>query len=146
MSDGIGTMYPKVEWLAVVGDADTWRSLGLTVTDDGVIPLVGASIRLVTASDHPGEGGIVRWALSGASEMDGLLGPLAACEYYRVDQQSGIALGGAVLDAVLSSRGAGAETREMSGALYGTGAQLGFGLPFSRSQELEADRIGMIFM
>lgn len=68
MSDGTATMDPKVEWLAVAGDADTWRSLGLTVTDDGVIPLVGASIRLVSRSDHPGEGGIVGWALSGASQ------------------------------------------------------------------------------
>jgi hypothetical protein len=71
MSDGTGTMDPKVEWLAVVGDADTWRSLGLTVTDDGLVPLVGASIRLVSASDHPGEGGIVGWALSGATETAG---------------------------------------------------------------------------
>jgi hypothetical protein len=69
MSDATGTMDPKVEWLAVVGDADIWRSLGLTVTDDGVIPLVGASIRLVPASDHPGQGGIVGWALSGAGEQ-----------------------------------------------------------------------------
>ena len=67
MSDGTGTADPKVEWLAVVGDPDAWRSLGLTVTDDGVIPLVGASIRLVSGADHPGEGGIVGWALSGAA-------------------------------------------------------------------------------
>jgi hypothetical protein len=65
-SGGTGTMDPKVEWLAVAGDADTWRSLGLTVTDDGTIPLVGASIRLVSGSG--GERGIVGWALSGVAE------------------------------------------------------------------------------
>jgi hypothetical protein len=65
MSDATSTMDPRVEWLAVVGDAHAWRSLGLTVTDDGVVPLVGASIRLVSASDHPDGAGIVGWALSG---------------------------------------------------------------------------------
>jgi hypothetical protein len=71
MSDGTGTMDPKVEWLAVVGDADTWRSLGLTVTDDGMIPLVGASIRLVSGSGDPGGSGIVGWALSGVAGASG---------------------------------------------------------------------------
>jgi hypothetical protein len=72
MSDGTGTMDPKVEWLAVVGDADTWRSLGLTVTDDGMIPLVGASIRLVSGSGDPGGSGIVGWALSGVAGASGV--------------------------------------------------------------------------
>jgi hypothetical protein len=65
---------PRVEWLTVAGEVDTWRSLGFTVTDDGVIPLVGASIRLVdpTSGVVPGGdvaptqvSGIVGWALSG---------------------------------------------------------------------------------
>jgi hypothetical protein len=65
---------PKVEWLTVAGDADAWRSIGLAVTTDGLIPLVGTSIRIVPAAD--GEAiGIVGWALSGArdtSDIDGL--------------------------------------------------------------------------
>ena len=58
---------PRVEWLTVAGDADTWRSIGLTVTDDGMIPLVGTSIRLVGSAGADGDGasGIVGWALSG---------------------------------------------------------------------------------
>jgi hypothetical protein len=70
---------PRVEWLSVIGDVDVWRSLGLTVTDDGLIPLVGASIRLVPSDDRTvevggdeGAGtsaasgtGISGWALSG---------------------------------------------------------------------------------
>jgi hypothetical protein len=56
---------PRVEWLTVEGGADVWRSLGLTVTDDGLIPLVGASIRIVPPSDDADGGGIVGWALSG---------------------------------------------------------------------------------
>ena len=68
---------PKVERLLVAGEADTWRSLGLTVTDDGTIPLVGASIRIVP--DQPGSSaGIIGWELSGvaapadAGTIDGL--------------------------------------------------------------------------
>lgn len=76
---------PRVEWLTVIGSPDVWRSLGLAVTDDGLIPLVGASIRLVpptasmamTASDvsEVAGVGIVGWALSGvpASLHGGLI-------------------------------------------------------------------------
>ncbi len=80
MSDA-AALDPKVEWLSVAGDADTWRSLGLTVTDDGVIPLVGTSIRLVAGAgaDGDGDAGLVGWALSGvvvaigpAVDIDGL--------------------------------------------------------------------------
>lgn len=65
---------PKVEWLTVAGDADAWRSIGLTVTADGLIPLVGTSIRIVPAAEGDAIG-IVGWALSGAREttdIDGL--------------------------------------------------------------------------
>ncbi len=66
MSDA-ATLDPKVEWLTVAGDAETWRSLGLTVTDDRLIPLVGTSIELVptSAGGEPTQEGIVGWALSG---------------------------------------------------------------------------------
>jgi hypothetical protein len=62
---------PRVEWLTVAGDVDTWRSLGFTATADGLIPLVGASIRIVESA--PGDGrtaGIVGWALSGVAVPD----------------------------------------------------------------------------
>ena len=42
-----------VEWLTIVGDPDTWRSIGLTVTDDGLIPLHGTSLRLIAS--HPSD-------------------------------------------------------------------------------------------
>jgi len=77
-----------VEWLNVAGDADRWRSIGLVVGDDGSIPLIGASIRIV----HPDgvvadrgdpvdsadrSEGIVGWTLSGVApppdgDIDGL--------------------------------------------------------------------------
>jgi hypothetical protein len=76
----------RVEWLTVVGDPDAWRAVGLTVADDGLVPLLGTSLRIVDAasvaaaaggqrrdtSDDGGEPapspGIVGWALSGTAE------------------------------------------------------------------------------
>lgn len=64
-------MAAKVEWLEVGGDPDVWRSLGLVVSDDGVIPLFGTSLRIVERS---GATGLVGWALSGVDEsLDGTL-------------------------------------------------------------------------
>ncbi len=37
----------RAEWLTIAGDADAWRAIGLTVTDDGLIPLMGTSLRIV---------------------------------------------------------------------------------------------------
>ncbi|NNM28427.1 MAG: M48 family metalloprotease, partial [Akkermansiaceae bacterium] len=37
-------------------------------------------------------------------------------------------------------------TRQTAGQIYGTGTKLGAELPFSRVQELEADKVGLIFM
>ena len=65
---------PKVEWLSVAGDPETWRSLGLTVTAEGLIPLVGTSIR-ITSEPGGRTAGLTGWALSGIAdvgEIDGL--------------------------------------------------------------------------
>ncbi|MBG7605404.1 MAG: hypothetical protein IZT58_12330 [Actinobacteria bacterium] len=65
-------MDAKVESLTIAGDPELWRSLGLTVLDDGTIPLFGTSLRIMPpasgtqGSDNP-ETGIVSWALSGIS-------------------------------------------------------------------------------
>lgn len=68
------TPNPKVEWLTVAGDTAAWRSLGLSLTADGSIPLVGTSIRVV-APAVGAPAGLVGWALSGVAdttEIDGL--------------------------------------------------------------------------
>jgi len=72
----------RAEWLTIVGAADAWRSIGLTVGADGMIPLLGTSLRLVEASppdlvSAPDGTGVVGWALSGmgadgATSIDGL--------------------------------------------------------------------------
>jgi len=51
-------------------------------------------------------------------------------------------LGGLALSAALS--GYPAQTQNLFMTAYGAGAQLGFLLPYSRTHELEADRIGLI--
>lgn len=79
MSDA-GAVDPKVEWLSVVGEPDTWRSLGLSVTDQGLIPLIGTSIRVVApravgSVNVAEQAAIVGWAFSGVAEtsdVDGL--------------------------------------------------------------------------
>lgn len=65
----------RVETLIISGDPDRWRSLGLTITDDGLIPLFGTSLRIVASTGHE-PGGITSWELSGVAtappHIDGL--------------------------------------------------------------------------
>lgn len=62
-------MTAQVEWLEVTGTPDVWRSLGLVVADDGLIPLMGTCLRIAEAGAATG---ISRWALSGVdSSYDG---------------------------------------------------------------------------
>lgn len=71
------TMSARVEWLDIVGDPEVWRSVGLVVADDGLVPLMGTSLRITppTAADDIG---IAGWALSGVdaaldgADIDGL--------------------------------------------------------------------------
>jgi len=62
----------------------------------------------------------------------------------RMSQVLVAQLGGMALSEALRKRPE--ETRELFFALYGLGAQVGFLLPYSRLQEREADRIGLILM
>jgi hypothetical protein len=60
-----------VEWLEIGGDAEAWRSLGLVVSDDGLVPLLGTSLRII---DQASGIGIVGWAMSGIDpSVDGTL-------------------------------------------------------------------------
>ena len=61
----------RVEWLTIAGDRARWRTIGLTVGADGLVPFLFSSLRIVD-----GEHGIRGWALSGIDstihEIDGL--------------------------------------------------------------------------
>ena len=52
--------------------------------------------------------------------------------------------GSAITDALLA--GKSAATRSTISTIYGIGSQYGVMLPYSRKQELEADRLGLIFL
>ncbi len=60
----------------------------------------------------------------------------------RIQNSQTIALGGAIVGALLG----GSESGEQIGKIAQQGGQIAFGLSFSRTQELEADRVGTIFM
>lgn len=62
----------------------------------------------------------------------------------RMSQQMLAELGGVALDVALQEKPG--ETRALWQQAYGVGAQVGALLPFSRVQESEADRLGLIFM
>jgi len=61
----------RVEWITVAGDRERWRALGFTVGNDGLVPMLFTSLRIVD-----GEPGIRGWTLSGLDpaidEIDGL--------------------------------------------------------------------------
>jgi len=62
----------------------------------------------------------------------------------RMSQQMGVQYGSEFLNMLTSKKSAAAQnTWNM---IYGLGAQYGFMLPYSRKHELEADRIGLIFL
>ncbi len=53
-------------------------------------------------------------------------------------------MGGLALDVAMSQKSQ--ETRQLFGAAYGLGATYGVMLPFSRTHESEADKLGLVFM
>lgn len=61
----------------------------------------------------------------------------------RMSQGLAQQLGGAALSVALSSKPA--ETQQLFMTAYGVGSNVGVILPFSRKQELEADKFGLIF-
>lgn len=68
-------MSVRAEWITIAGDVEAWRSLGMTIGADGVIPLHGTSLRIVSRAGDDGPSGVVGWALSGAGDVasiDGL--------------------------------------------------------------------------
>lgn len=64
----------------------------------------------------------------------------------RISQQLVTNLGNTTLSAVLASKGASATTQVLANTLYGIGTHVGNTLPHSRKQELEADKLGLVFM
>jgi len=64
----------RVEWLTVAGDPDAWRSIGLTVSAEGLVPLFGTSLRIVSPDNHDGALGLIGWAFSGIPDVGDVAG------------------------------------------------------------------------
>jgi predicted Zn-dependent protease len=62
----------------------------------------------------------------------------------RMSQQLLIQLGGIALNEAVKNKPE--ETKNIYNSVYGVGAQVGVLLPYSREHELEADKLGLIFM
>lgn len=62
----------------------------------------------------------------------------------RMSQQLLIQLGGIALNEAVKNKPE--ETRNIYNTAYGVGSQVGVMLPYSREHELEADKLGLIFM
>lgn len=62
----------------------------------------------------------------------------------RMSQELAVQLGGVALSEAVKNKPS--ETQTIFNTAYGVGSQLGVMLPYSRMHELEADRLGLIFM
>lgn len=62
----------------------------------------------------------------------------------RMSQQLGIQLGGAALAVATSQKPQ--QTQQVFNQVYGIGSTVALALPFSRMHELEADKLGLMFM
>ena len=62
----------------------------------------------------------------------------------RLSQQMLVQYGGAALSVLMQNKRA--ETQQLASSVYGIGTQVGIMLPYSRRQESESDRMGLIFM
>lgn len=90
----------------------------ITQSDAGLAAVVGHEIAHVTAN-HAGK---------------------------RQTQQLGLIVGAIALDQVVKNQGASTGQRAATAAAYGAGSSLLVALPYSRGHELEADKVGAIYM
>lgn len=91
---------PRVEWLTIAGDPEIWRSLGLTVGADGLIPLFGTGMK-ITEPSGVDDSGIVGWALSGIAPVRSIAGLSAEVVEPQSPLFSDHALGAVELDHVV---------------------------------------------
>jgi metalloendopeptidase OMA1, mitochondrial len=64
----------------------------------------------------------------------------------RMSQQYAQQIGGVTLAAMLEAKGVQPTTANLAMTAYGVGSQIGVMLPYSRNHELEADRLGLMYM
>lgn len=121
---------PQAEWEFVLFEDDTPNAFALpggkVGVNTGILPLTRDDAGLATVIGHE------------------IAHVMARHGAERMSQQVAIDLGGRALSAALGSD-AGIYG-DLAVKAYGVGATLGVVLPYSRTQELEADHLGLLYM
>jgi len=99
---------------------------GKVVVFDGILPITKNEIGLAVVLGHE------------------IAHAVAKHSNERMSQQMMVQYGAALTDMLLTNKSA--TTRATINTVYGIGAQYGVMLPYSRKHELEADRLGLIFL
>ena len=129
--------------IAAVADKPSYK-WEFTVIDDpkqvNAFCLPGGKVAVYTgifpvAQDDAGLGAVIGHEVAHALARHGA---------ERMSTSTALQIGGAAVAVAAGTQGAGAQQAAM--AAYGLGSQVGVALPFSRSQESEADHIGIILM
>jgi predicted Zn-dependent protease len=123
---------PNARWEFVLFESDEPNAFALPGGKVGVYTGI-----LPIAKDDAGLATVVAHEIAHAAARHGA---------ERVSQGMAVQLGGAVLSGVLGAYGIGGASGDLAMQAYGLGTQVGVMLPYSRTQELEADRIGLIYM
>jgi metalloendopeptidase OMA1, mitochondrial len=123
---------PNARWEFVLFESDEPNAFALPGGKVGVYTGI-----LPITKDDTGLATVVAHEIAHASARHGA---------ERVSQGMAVQLGGAVLSGVLGAYGIGGAGGDLAMQAYGLGTQVGVMLPYSRTQELEADRIGLLYM
>ena len=121
---------PNAQWEFVLFKDDTPNAFALpggkVGINTGILPITKNEAGMATVMGHEVAHAVARHSAE------------------RMSQGLAVQLGGAILGAALGTE-AGA-TRDLAMQAYGLGAQYGVMLPYSRTHELEADELGLIYM
>lgn len=123
---------PNARWEFVLFESDEPNAFALPGGKVGVYTGI-----LPITRDDAGLATVVAHEIAHASARHGA---------ERMSHGMAVQLGGAVLSGVLGAYGVGGAGSDLAMQAYGLGTQVGVLLPYSRTQELEADRIGLLYM
>lgn len=129
-SQGASSLLDGYQWQFTLVKDDTPNAFclpgGKVVVYDGILPYTANETGLAVVLGHE------------------IAHAVAKHSNERISQEMLIQTGSSVLDALMGSKSE--QTRTIVSSIYGLGANYGVMLPFSRKQEYEADKLGLIFM
>ena len=127
---GLGNEPANYQWQFILVKYKTPNAFALpggkVVVNDGILPYTQDDDGLAVVLGHE----IAHAVVKHSSE--------------RLSQQMMAQYGQMAIDALMT--GKSNESKKLASTIYGLGAQYGVMLPYSRTQEYEADKLGLIFM